>query len=901
MPDWKEEITRQLASLKLPATREAEIVEEVAQHLDDRYRELLAGGATEENARLTALEEISEEKLLAKGLERTEHQELWEPMVLGAGGNGNILADLSQDVRYGLRMLRKNPGFTAVAVLTLALGIGANTAMFSVVNAVLLDPLPYQDAGRLTTLWETSSPFGSAGPGSVTDPDYVEWRTQNQVFVDVAAFHGQTFNLTGGADPERLLGAAASPNLFKLLGVNPALGRTFLPEEEQTGRGNVVLLSHQLWVRRFGSNPAIVGKSITLDGASFAVVGVMPPNFDFPNQSSIWSPLVLSSDNGNAMDQIVARLKPAVTLERARNDVAVIQHRLNEQHHRQGTDEMSFGFVFVFLKDAMVSKIRPALLILLASVSLVLLIACANVANLLLARATARQREISIRVALGATRGRILRQMLAESVLLAMMGGSLGLVLAASCRDSLVALLPQNLAQPGVLGRMATIHIDVRVLCFTFLASVGGAVLFGLVAGLKATSTSAQSSLKEAASTLTPSTHLLSVRNILVISEFALTFVLLVSAGLLIKSFVRLMEVDPGFQPERVLIANLELPSTQYQNETQMKEFHDSVMQRIAALPGVRAVGTVSFGLPMDGGGLMGDFNIEGLPEPPHLMVSKLVVSPGYFRALSIPLQQGREFDERDGDKSQPVAIVSESVARRFWAKGQAPGKRVHLGWSGSPWYSVVGVVSDVKQMGLDSQAPLAMYVPYSQAPRPFFLSFITIVARTDSDPLNMANALRHAVLAVDHDMPVFDVTSMEQLVHKSVSTPRFNALLLAAFASLALILAVVGIYGVTSYSVTQRTHEIGIRMAVGAERSAILRMIVRRGFHLAALGTVLGLVAALGLTRVLCSLLFGVQATDPLTYLTVAAALIGVSLIASYIPARRATKVDPLVALRYE
>jgi predicted permease len=609
------------------------------------------------------------------------------------------MGTLFQDLRYGLRMLAKNPGFTAVAVITLALGIGANTAMFSVVNAVLLEPLPYKEASRLVTLWFPETAFGISSPGSTTDPDYVQWRAQNKVFDDIAAFHGQTFNLTGGGEPERLLGAAVTPNLFQLLGVTPALGRSFLSEEEQAGRGNVVLLSHNLWERRFGSNPAIVGKSITLDGTSFAVVGVMPPNFDFPNQSSVWSPLVLSSDYGNAMDQIVARLKPGVTLERARNDVAVISHRLDQQRHE---DRSKVSFSFVFLKDAMVSKIRAALLILLASVGLVLLIACANVANLLLARATARQREISIRVALGATRGRVLRQVLTESVLLAMMGGSLGMLIAAWCRDFLVSLVPQDLAQPGVISRMTTIHIDARVFGFTLLASLGGAVLFGLVAGLKASSTNAQSSLKEAATTLTPGTPLLSLRNILVIGEFALTLVLLASAGLLIKSFVRLVEVDPGFQPERVLTSNLMLPPTRYENDAQMREFHDSVMQRIAALRGVHAVGTVSFGLPMGEGGLLGDFAIEGLHQmPPDLMVSKLVVSPGYFRAMGILLQQGREFDGHDGDKSQPVAIVSEGVARRFWPKGEALSKRLHLGFSGSPWYSVVGVVSDVKQMGL--------------------------------------------------------------------------------------------------------------------------------------------------------------------------------------------------------
>ncbi len=865
--------------------REEDLDEEVQAHLRMAAHEHAEQGETAEEARASVAREFGNVELV-KEVTRDVWGVRW-------------LETLGQDLRYGTRQLRKNPGFTAVAVFTLALGIGANTAMFSVVNAVLLDPLPYREPSRLVTLWDTSTAFGSPAPGSMTDPDYVELRAQNQVFDDAAAFHGQTFNLTGAGEPERLLGASVSPHLFHLLGVAPALGRGFASDEEQAGQGNVVLLSYQLWERRFGANPAAVGKSIMLDGASFTVVGVMPPFFDFPNQSSIWSPLVLTSDQSNAMDKIVARLKPGVTLERARKDVAVIGHRLNQQNHRPDSGEE--GFSLVFLQDSMVSKIRPALIVLLAAVGLVLLIAFVNVANLLLARATARQHEISVRFALGASRGRILRQGLTESVLLAVMGGSLGMLLAAWCRNFLVSLMPQSLAEPGIIGRMTTIHLDARVFGFTLLASLGGAVLFGLVAGLKVSSTNTQPSLQQAAKTLTPSTHLLSLRNTLVVAEYALTLVLLISAGLLIKSFVRLMEVDPGFQPERVLIANLELPPTQYQTDTQMKEFHDSVMQRIASLPGVRAVGTVSYGLPLYGGGLLGDFNIEGLPEPPHSMVNKLVVSSGYFRAMGIRIEEGREFDEHDGDKSQPVAIVSESVARRFWPRGDALGKRLHLGFEGSPWYSAVGVAVDVKQTGLEKEAPLAIYVPYSQAPRSFFLSFMTIATRTDSDPLSMANALRHAVRAVDPNMPLFDVTSMEQLVYQSVSTPRFNAFLLAGFASLALVLAVVGIYGVTSYSVTQRTHEIGIRMALGAERVDVLRMVVRQGLRLVGLGTAIGVVAAFAVTKVLRTMLFGVQPTDALTYFTVAAALIGVSLLATCIPARRATKVDPLVALRYE
>ena len=811
------------------------------------------------------------------------------------------MATLLQDLRYGLRMLTKDPGFTAMAVLTLALGIGANTAMFSVANAVLLEPLPYKRAGRLVTLWWTNTAFGSSAPGSVCDPDYVQWRTQNQVFEDMAAFHGMTSNLTGVGEPERLLGSAVSPNIFHLLGVSPLLGRTFLPEEERAEHGNVVLLSRQLWERRFGSDPAVAGKSITLDGTSFAVVGVMPANFRFPNESSFWEPLVLSHDCSNATDQIVARLKPGITLERARNDVAVIEHRLNQQRRRADTGQPTFSFVF--LRDAMVSNIRPALLVLMAAVGLVLLIACANVVNMLLARATARQREMAIRSALGAGRGRILRQLLTESALLAVAGGSLAVIFAAWCRDSLVSLMPQNLALPGVISsRIAAVNIDARVLGFTLLASLGSGLLLGLAAALQASRADTNLSLKESASTSTPGIRLLSLRNLLVIGEFAFTLVLLASAGLLMKSFVRLIELDPGIQPLNVLTMNLVLPSTKYQTETQMKAFHDAVMQKMGALPGVRAVGTVSYGLPLGGGGLLGDFEVDGQREmSAHLMASKLVVSPGYFRALGIPLLQGRSFDDHDSAQAQPVAIVSDSVARRFWPKGDAPGKRISLGWQGSPWYSVVGVARDVRQMGPQKEAPLAIYVPYSQAPRDFFLSFMTVVARTDSDPLSMANTLRRAVQTVDPDMPLFDVASMEQLVYKSVASPRFNALLLACFAALALTLAVVGIYGVMSYSVAQRTHEIGIRMALGAQQEDVLKLVVSQGLRLTLIGEVAGILGALGLTRFLSSLLYSVKPSDPLTFVVVSLGLAGVALLASYVPARRATKVDPMAALRYE
>ena len=806
---------------------------------------------------------------------------------------------LLQDLKYGLRMLARNPGFTAVAVLTLALGIGGTTAIFSVVNAVLLRPLPYKDPGRLVSLWAKFPFWGFSGPGAVTDPDYVQWEKQNQVFERIAAFRGQTSNLTGDGDPERLLGATVTGSFFPLLGIPPELGHAFSTAEERAGQENAVLLSHKVWARGFHSDPAILGKPLTLDGKSFTVVGVMPGSFQFPNQADFWIPLVLTSDRSNALDQIVARLKPGVTLERAQNDIRVIAHRLNP-----AAGENAIQLSLIYLQDEMVTNIRPTLLILLAAVGLVLLIACANVANLLLARAAVRGREITIRKALGGTRMRIVRQMLTESVLLASFGGALGLLLSVWGRGALVWLLPPNLGQPGFKSQVIGVNVDGWVLGFAVLISVATGILFGLAPALQASRLDAYSPLKESASTHTPGLHLVGLRGVLTVGQIALTLVLLVSAGLLVSSLVRLMKVDPGFQPNNVLTMNLELPPAKYQTPVQMEAFHNAVLERIESLPGVSAAGTVGYGLPFGDGAIAGDFTIEGQPAPPQgVSASKLVISPDYFRAMGIPLLEGRYFSRSDREESPRVAIVSESFARHFWPHGKALGQRLDPGFTGSSslWCSVVGIVGDVKQMGLASEAPLTIYLPYSQAPRPFLMSLMTVVIRTPSGPLQMANAVRREVQSVDPDMPIFNIASMEELISRSLSEPRFRSLLLGCFAVLALILATVGIYGVVSFSVAQRTHEIGIRMALGAERDDVLKFIVGQGFKLTLIGVALGIIGALILTRLLSNLLYGVKPTDPVTFVAVSLLLTAVALLASYLPARRATKVDPMVALRYE
>jgi predicted permease len=800
---------------------------------------------------------------------------------------------LLQDLMYALRQLHKSPGFTAVAVATLALGIGASTAIFSIFNATLLRPLPYKDSDRLVILWSTIPGLGYSGPGSLTDPDYVQWEEQNRVFEQIAAYRGQTSNLTGGGVPERLAGSTVTASLFPLLGAVPELGREFSADEQLPGHENVVLLSHRLWARKFASDPGLVGRPITLDEKSFIVLGVMPAGFQFPDEVDFWTPLVPSSDRSNAMDQIIARLKPEVKIERAEQDITLIARHLSPDSSIQQS--------LAFLEDKAVANVRPALIVLLAAVGLVLLIACANVANLLLTKAAARQREIVMRRVLGASRMRIVRQMLTESVLLATIGGAVGWGLAVVTRNLLVQLMPQSMGQPGIANRIVTAEMDSWVLGFSVFASIATGILFGLAPAWHSSRAGTHPPLQGSGTTYTSGTRSQRLRSALIVGEFAVTLMLLVGAGLLLKSFVRLLNVDPGIAAKNVAILNLELPETRYSTDVQRVAFHDAVLDRISAIPGVHTAGTVGYGLPFGGGGIQGDFTIHGQPEPPPgITASKLVVSPNYFRALGIALRDGREFNERDTGSSEPVVIVSQSFARRFWPGQPALGQKINPGFRGTGWCSVVGVVGDVKQESLASDAPLTIYMPYSQGPS-FLLTFMAIAVRTDADPSSMINAVRGQVQSVDPEIPVFGASSMEKLISKSVSEPRFNSVLLASFAGLALILAAVGIYGVIAYSVTQRTHEIGIRMALGAGPHSMTTLIVGEGAVLALRGIAIGIVASLVLTRLIASFLFGVTATDPATFCGVSLLLTLVALAGCYVPARRAARVDPIVALRYE
>ncbi|HWP42569.1 MAG TPA: ABC transporter permease [Blastocatellia bacterium] len=855
---------------------ERELDEELRFHLEKEVEQNLARGMGPEEARLAALrsfggvEQVKEESRDVRGV--------------------RFLEELGQDLRYGARMLVKNPGFTVVAVIMLALGIGANTAIFSVVNAVLLRPLDYEDPDRLVTVLENNWQKGwtrfAVAPGN-----FAAWREQNQVFEQMAAFTGSSFTLVGEGEPEQLPGTRASANLFALLGVKPALGRDFLPEEDHPGGERVVIVSHRLWQRRFGADPGLVGKPLTLNGQSYTVVGVMPAGFLFPNpRTELWVPVAFSAgDLGNrgGHDYVaIARLKPGVTLEQAQTEMSAIAARLEEQYPETNA---AWGARVTLLVEEVVGDVRPALLALVCAVAFVLLIACANVANLLLARAAARQKEVAIRAALGSSRSRLLRQLLTESVLLSLLGGAFGMLLAAWGVDALVSLGPAN------IPRLSQVGIDGRVLGFAFLISLATGIIFGLAPALQASQTDLSESLKEGGRSSSAGAGSQRLRRLLVVAEVALALALLVGAGLMIKSFVRLSEVETGFDSQNVLTAQITLPQSRYDDRQQQAAFFRQVLARIEALPGVESVGAAS-PLPFTGDRLY-SFIVEGHPTDNVPSANYYAVSPDYFVTMGIPLLKGRFFTEADMAESPRVAIINETMARRYFPDEDPIGKRMNITNGPEVMREIVGVVGDVKQYGLDTQSPAQMYEPYLQRPYPG----MTLVVRAASEPAGLIDAVRREVLAVDKEQPIARAQTMEEIIAKSVAPRRFSVILLAAFAAVALTLAAVGIYGVMSYLISQRTHEIGVRMALGAGRRDVLRLVVGQGMRLALLGVGIGLLAAFALTRLMESLLFGVSATDPLTYIVVALLLATSALLACYVPARRATKVDPLLALRYE
>jgi len=895
MPDWKEEVRRRLSRLNLEPAHEAEIVEELAQHLDDVYERSLKTGATEADAKRAALKEVADTDVMQREMRRSQ-KPAQEPPVAG-GGRTDLLLDFLNDLRYAVRLQRKNPGFTIVAVIALALGIGANTAIFSVVNTVLLNPLPYKEPERLVLAWEENAKQGYP-QDTPTAANFIDWRNQNQVFEGMAAFTPTSFNLTGSGDPERLIGRRVSASLFPLLGVDPRLGRVFTAEEDQPNSERVVLLSYRLWQRRFGGDAGIVGKTLTLDGKGYRVVGVMPSRFQFPTVfDDVWVPIAFSPREAANRDahflQVLARLKPGVTLTQAQADMSTIATRLQQQYPETNT---GLGAVITPLHEHLVGDIKPALLILLGAVGMVLLIACANVANLLLARAAVRQKEIAVRVALGARRGRLIRQFLTESVLLSLFGGLVGLAIAYGGLAILKSFIPDNISQ----GR--TISIDYKVLGFTLLVSLATGLIFGFAPAIQSVRFNQNETLKEGGRDAATGGSGKRLRGLLVVAEVAISLVLLIGAGLLINSFLRVRNIDPGFRTENLLTMRIILPSPKYDTLESKSVFYTDLVNRVQSLPGVRSAAVIT-NLPLYAQGNSIGVGIEGKPAPPpgqEPIVITRIISPGYFDTMSIPLLKGRQLTDHDTNKTPNVIVISETMAHRFWPGEEAVGKRVSLGpiEKAEDWFNVIGIVKDVRQYGLTAELQPQMYLTYRQTD---FFEPRDLVVKTDVDPKSLASAVRKAVWEIDKDQPVSNIRTMEEILGASIARERFSMLLLAIFASVALVLAAVGIYGVMSYSVAQRTHEIGIRMALGAQTSAVLKLAVGYGFKLVVIGIAIGLIAALALTRVMSTLLFGVTATDPMTFTLISLLLVAVAAIASYIPARRATRVNPIIALRYE
>jgi putative ABC transport system permease protein len=799
---------------------------------------------------------------------------------------------LMKDVRYGIRMLTRNPAFTAVAVIALALGIGANAAIFSVVNAVLLRPLPFADPDRLMVLRETKLP--QFPEFSVAPANFMEWQKQNTVFERMAAFQNSAYNLIGVGEPERLQGMRVSDGFLAMLGVQPARGRDFLPEEDQPGHNQVVIISDGLWQRRFGGDPNILNQAITLNGNSYTVVGIMPADFRFGGSATdIWSPTAFDAkaaqQHGSHYVAVIGRLRPGVSVEQARAEMSAIAERLAAQY----PDQLAgWNVKVVPMLEFTVRSIKLALYVLMGAVLFVLLIACVNVANLLLARAASRQKEVAIRTALGAGRRRIVRQLLTESVILAIVGGTVGLFLAIWGKDVLLALAPED------LPRVREASLDARVLVFTIGITLLTGVIFGLVPALQASKPNLNETLKDAGrgSTEGGRRHLL--RSILVVVEVATALVLLVAAGLMIKSFWRLQHVDPGFNSDHALMAKVALPSKKYATPEQQIAFFNELLEKVSRLPGVEAAGA-SVVLPMDDDYVLG-FDVEGRPPVPgeDESTNYYSVTPDYFKAMGIPLRQGRLFDDRDQKNSPRVIIINESMARRLFPDENPVGKRIYLTQGKEKIYrEVVGVVGDVKQYGLDQTTPLESYEPFAQQP----FNAMALVVRAGGDPTQLSAAIRGEVLSIDKEQPVSSIKPLTALVSSSISQQRFAMLLLGVLAAVALLLAAVGIYGVMSYSVTQRTHEIGIRLALGASSRDILRLVVGHGLMLTLVGVVAGLGAAFLLMKIMATLLFGVSATDFATFVIFSASLTVVALAACLVPARRALRVDPMVALRYE
>lgn len=799
-----------------------------------------------------------------------------------------MLSNALRDARYAVRQLFRSPGFSLVAILTLALGIGASSAIFSVVNAVLLRPLPYPNPESLVRVNEILQQFGRF---SVAPANFLDWRQQNTVFERIIAINSTGASMNTRTGPERLSGGLVSWDAFELLRVQPALGRSFRAEEDAPGKDTVVVLSHGLWQRRFDADPDVLGQSVTLNGLPVTIIGVMPAGFSFVGDAEFWRPLALNPANasrGGHFLGVIARLKPGVTIEQAGLEMKSIAERLAVQYPAQSANESA---EVIPLHAQVVENIRPALLTLMAAVGVLILIACANVANLLLVRASVRSREVAIRTALGAGRTRLILQMLCESTILGVIGGAAGLFLA------YLAIRPIQTLSAGSIPRAAGISIDLPVVAFAVVLAVLTGLLFGLVPALQASRATIGSVLKESGRSSVGAGGL-RIRQGLLVAEVAMSIVLLVLAALLLRSFARLTNTDPGFRPDSVLAFRVALPNTSYPQEHHRIAFFDTLIERLEALPQVVSAG-LTHSLPMRGDYVLA-FTIQGRPAPkPNEAPSAnyRAVSPRYFETMGIPLLRGRTFTDRDAEKAPLTAIVDQKFVERHFQDEDPVGQRIDIGNGTDGFYEIVGVVGAVRHDSLDSAPGPTMYVPYPQSP----FSSVWVVAKTRDDPSSLVGMARQTVLALDNALPAYAMTPLENVVSDSVAQRRFSMLLLALFAGIALVLAAVGLYGVVSYNVTQRTQEIGLRMAIGAQRGDVLRMIVRGGMKLTLVGVVVGIAAALTLANLVAAMLFEVKPFDPASYVATSLVLLGVAVLACAVPATRAMRVDPIVALRHE
>ena len=882
---WMSKVSMRFRSLLRPRRADRELEDELRFHVERQMAANIAAGMSHDEARLAALREFG-------GVQQIREECADMRRV-------NWLQDFAQDVRYAARMLRKSPGFTVVAVLTLALGIGANAAIFSVVYAVLLEPLPYRDSSRLIVLNESTPRVGTV---SVSYPNFLDWRAENHSFSNMAAVGSVGFSLAGISQPENIRGDAVSSNFLSMLGLRPFIGRDFDASEEKPGAAPVVLLSYSLWQSHFGGGRDVLGRAIKLDGRSYTIIGVLPSNFRSPDKTDVLEPIgVWATNNDDATDRgsrgdmiVIGRLAPGVSLARARVEMDGIAARLAREY--PGANDQ-FGVKLQSIRDAFVGDVRPAILVLFGAVLFVLLIACANVANLFLVRGATRTKEVALRIAFGAGRGRIIRQMLAESFVLALLGGALGAALAVGGIRAIGRMIPADVLSG------AGIALNGPVLLFTCGVIILAAFVFGLAPALHSTSADVQSELKEGARSVSPGARQSRLRMALAIAEISLAVVLMAGAGLMMKSLYRLLSVNPGFRTDRVLSMEMDLRTAQYAKDPGIYNFWQRVLDGARALPGVEssAVGTV---IPFTGNHNRNDVTIEGMVEPrpgswPHPDVH--IISPGYVTTLGLPLLRGRSFVAEDNENAALVGLINARLARELFAGRDPIGKRFMFGHPSdkhpAKWITIVGVVGDTKLYGLANPSRLEVYVPFRQ----HAASDMTLLVKSSVEPAALIASIRQVVASVDKDQPLFAIATMNQLRADSTSERRMTFVLLGAFSGLALVLATIGIYGVISYSVAQRTHEIGIRMALGAQHSSVLRMILAQGAKIAAAGIGLGVIAALALTRLMSSLLFSVNASDPATFAGVTLLLVIVALLACYVPARRAMRVDPMVALRHE